>query len=159
METDQAGVLREKEMGSEKNYPNTLGLWGWIGGGRWGLERYLYILHRITGIGIFIYFILHIFVTFSRVYGKEVWESWMGFLHAPYFAAGEFLVFAAFSFHAFNGIRLILIELGFAVGKAEEPIYPYTSSISKQRPVMIVAMIITAILVAAGGADFLGLMN
>ena len=33
-----------------KGYPNRLGPWGWIGGARWGPDRYLYSLHRITGL-------------------------------------------------------------------------------------------------------------
>ena len=33
-------------MAEIKRYDNRLGLWGWLGGGRWGVERYAYILHR-----------------------------------------------------------------------------------------------------------------
>jgi len=146
-------------MAKHKEYPNNLGIIGWLGGGRWGVERYLYTLHRITGLGILFYFILHIFVTSSRVYGMDTWEKWMGFFGSPVFAIGEFLVFVAFAFHAVNGIRLILIELGFAVGKAEEPIYPYKSSLNTQRPLMVAAMIVAVILIAAGGYEFFGLTH
>jgi len=143
-------------MAEHKKYSNNLGITGWLAGGRWGIERYLYTLHRITGFGILLYFILHIFVTSSRVFGMDAWEKWMGFFKTPVFKIGEFLVFAAFAFHAVNGIRLILIELGFAVGKAEEPIYPYKSSLNVQRPLMVVLMIVAIILIAAGGYEFLG---
>ena len=34
-----------------KGRTNRLGIWGWLGGGRWGWERYLYTLHRVTGLG------------------------------------------------------------------------------------------------------------
>lgn len=146
-------------MAENKKYSNKLGLIGWIGGGRWGVERYLYTLHRITGLGMLFYFILHIFVTSTRVFGIDVWDKWMGFFKSPVFAFGEFLVYLAFAFHAVNGIRLILIELGFAVGKAEEPIYPYRSSLNTQRPLMVVAMIIVVILIAAGGYEFIGLTH
>ena len=50
-----------------------------------------------------------------------------------------------------NGIRLILIELGFAVGKAEEPTYPYRTSLNTQRPLMLIVMVLSAILILAGG--------
>jgi len=46
--------------------PNRLGMRGWAVGGRWGLERYLYTLHRVTGLALLAYFLLHIFVTSSR---------------------------------------------------------------------------------------------
>jgi len=146
-------------MAEYKKYSNRLGITGWLAGGRWGIERYLYSLHRITGLGILLYFILHIFVTSSRVFSMDAWEKWMGFFGSPIFKFGEFLIFVAFAFHAVNGIRLFLIELGFAVGKAEEPIYPYKSSLNTQRPLMVVLMIVAIVLIAAGGYEFLGLTH
>ena len=107
-------------MAVPKKYDNRLGLKGWWGGGRWGFERYMYTLHRLTGLGVLSYFVLHILVTSSRAFGSAAWEQWMGTVAGPLFRVGEFLVVLAFIFHAFNGIRLILIELGFAVGPAEE---------------------------------------
>jgi len=73
----------------------------------------------------------------------------------PLFKAGEFLVFAAFAFHALNGIRLVLVELGFAIGKPIEPVYPYRTSVNEQRPLAIGVMILAAILTIAGGIGFL----
>jgi len=66
-------------------------------------------------------------------------------------------VFAAFVYHACNGVRLVLVELGFAVGKPIEPIYPYKTSLNVQRPLLIAMMILAAIFLLAGGYDFLGL--
>lgn len=138
-----------------KGRPNRLGVWGWLGGGRWGVERYLYTLHRLTGLGILAYFLLHIFVTASRAYGQQAWESAMGLVTGPLFTLGEYLVFVAFAFHAVNGIRLFLIELGWGVGKPIEPIYPYRTSVNVQRPLAIGAMILAAIVVVLGGFGFL----
>ena len=64
-------------MAGIKRHDNRLGLWGWLGGGRWGIERYVYTLHRVTGLGILFYFILHILVTSMRVFGQEAWEATM----------------------------------------------------------------------------------
>ena len=102
-----------------KGHPNRLGIWGWLGGGRWGFERYLYTLHRLTGLGLLLYFLLHIFVTSSRAFGPEAWAASMGRVSGPLFIVGEFLVFAAFAFHACNGVRLVLVELGLAIGKPD----------------------------------------
>jgi succinate dehydrogenase / fumarate reductase cytochrome b subunit len=132
-------------------YDNHLGIAGWLGGGRWGVERYLYIIHRLAGLGILLFFLLHIFESSLRAFGPKTWEAAMATLKNPVLEVGEFLVFAAFAFHALNGIRLILIELGFAVGQAEEPAYPYRSSINTQRPLMLIVMVIAAILILAGG--------
>jgi succinate dehydrogenase / fumarate reductase cytochrome b subunit len=134
-----------------KQFDNHLGIVGWVGGGRWGLERYLYILHRLTGLAILMFFLLHIFASSVRMYGPETWAAAMVILKNPVFKLGEFFVFVAFAFHALNGIRLIFIELGLAVGKAEEPIFPYKSSLNNQKPLMLVVMVICAVLILAGG--------
>jgi succinate dehydrogenase / fumarate reductase cytochrome b subunit len=136
------------------SYDNRLGVIGWVGGGRWGIERYVYIVHRITGVGLLLFFMIHIFESSLRVFGSETWTAAMATLQHPVFKVGEIVVFIAFAFHALNGIRLIFIELGLAVGRAEEPIYPYRSSLNTQRPLLLVVMILSALLVIAGGYDF-----
>jgi succinate dehydrogenase / fumarate reductase cytochrome b subunit len=138
-----------------KKFENDLGIVGWLGGGRWGLERYLYTLHRLTGLGILLFFVLHIFASSIRMCGPESWNAAMQILKSPIPRLGEFLVFVAFVFHALNGIRLILVELGLAVGRAEEPVFPYRSSINNQRPLVIVSMVLVGILIIFGGFNAL----
>jgi len=119
-------------MAGPKRYPNRLGVKGWAIGGRWGPERYLYTLHRLTGLGILFYFLLHILVTSTRaglLGGQETWGFLMDtfeyeILGFGVFKWGELSVYAAFVFHALNGVRLIHVEIGFALGKTEEPVYP-----------------------------------
>ncbi len=142
-------------MTNHKMAANRLGIIGWAFGGRWGMERYIYTLHRLTGLGLFFYFLIHIFVTSSRLFGKEVWESVMGVVNNPLFHFGELLVYIAFCFHALNGVRLVLIEFGFAVGKPEEPIYPYRSSLNTQRPLLIIVMLAAGVCILLGGVDIL----
>jgi succinate dehydrogenase / fumarate reductase cytochrome b subunit len=138
-----------------QRHDNRLGLWGWLGGGRWGPERYAYILHRLTGLGILLYFLMHIVVTSLRARGIYLWVKG-GFLDQPMFKIGEYLVFVAFAYHALNGVRLVLVELGFAVGKPIEPVYPYKTSLNVQRPLLVVMMLLALVLIAAGGYEFLG---
>lgn len=138
-----------------KGRPNRLGIVGWLGGGRWGLERYLYTLHRVTGLGLLLYFVLHIVVTSSRAFGEQAWTRAMGAVTGPLFTLGEFLVFAAFAFHAANGVRLVLVELGVAIGRPIEPVYPYRTSVHEQRPLAIGVMVVAAVLAAVGGFGFL----
>jgi succinate dehydrogenase / fumarate reductase, cytochrome b subunit len=143
----------------QNRYKNYLGLPGWFFGGRYSVERYAYTLHRITGLAILAYFIMHIFVTGVRVNGPEQWESTMAFFHHPVFLVGEFLVFLAFIYHAVNGIRLVFVELAQFVGKPGLPSYPYTNSVIRQRPLMIAVMAVAAIVVILGGIDFYFLLK
>jgi len=135
-------------------HPNRLGIWGWLGGGRWGAERYLYTLHRVTGLGLLAYFLLHVIVTSSRAFGSSAWEAAMARVSGPVFVVGEFLVFAAFALHGLNGLRLVLVELGWAIGKPIEPVYPYRTSVDEQRPLAIGIMLLAGLLIVAGGFDF-----
>jgi succinate dehydrogenase / fumarate reductase cytochrome b subunit len=137
-------------MSDVKHHPNRLGVWGWLGGGRWGMERYLYALHRVTGLGLLSYFLLHIIVTSSRAFSPQAWDRAMGMVTGPLFKLGEYLVFVAFAFHAVNGIRLALVELGFAVGEPIEPVYPYRTSVDVQRPLALGALAVALVLVAIG---------
>jgi succinate dehydrogenase / fumarate reductase cytochrome b subunit len=118
------------------------------------MERYLYTLHRLTGLGLIFYFLLHILVTSARAFGEAAWVASMGRVTGPLFTVGEYLVFLAFAFHAANGLRLAFIELGWGVGKPFEPVYPYKTSVDFQRPLAIVALLLAALLAAAGTLDF-----
>jgi len=138
----------------KKRFKNNLGLVGWLGGGRYGAERYAYALHRISGLGILAYFIMHIFVTGSRLGGEEQWEAWMGAFSNPVFKIGEFLVFLAFAYHAVNGIRLVFVELSYMIGKPGLPSYPYNYSTLRQRPLFVAVMVIAAVVMIIGGVDF-----
>ena len=128
---------------------NFLGAGGWIWGGKYKLERYLYSLHRITGLGLILFVIIHlIMTTVFRIQGQDVWKATIALLHNPFFKFGEYLVVLAFIYHAFNGLRLILQELGFALGKPTPPIYPYRDALRKKRPLTI-AMITVVVIIAA----------
>ena len=143
----------------QNRFNNHLGLLGWLGGGRYGAERYAYALHRLTGLGILFYFLMHIFVTSARMGGPERWDSTMAFFSTPFFKVGEFLVYLAFAFHAINGLRLVCIELGYLIGKPGLPSYPYSYSTLRQRPFFVVVMVIAAVLMIIGGADFYRVMR
>lgn len=137
-----------------RRHPNRLGIYGWFGGGRWGPDRYLYTLHRVTGLGLLTYFLVHIIVTSSRALGPGAWEDSMSRVSGPAFYFGEFLVFVAFAFHAINGVRLVFAELGLGVGRPIEPIYPYRTVVDVQRPWVITVLVLTGTVVLLGALDF-----
>jgi succinate dehydrogenase / fumarate reductase cytochrome b subunit len=139
---------------ASRAHPNRLGIKGWVAGGRWGFARYMYTLHRLTGLGLLAYFVMHIFVTSTRAIGPESWERAMDVVSGPLFAFGEYLVFAAFVFHAVNGIRLGAIELGFAVGRPIEPVYPYETSVGRTMRLAKAVLMIAFVVAVWGGLDF-----
>ena len=71
----------------------------------------------------------------------------MDLLRKPWFEVGLYLVAVAFIFHALNGLRLILQEMGFLLGKPKPPIYPYQDALRKKRP-LVIAMIAVIVILA-----------
>jgi succinate dehydrogenase / fumarate reductase cytochrome b subunit len=125
-----------KATGSQSAHlPNRLGIKGWIWGGNYTLERYLYTLHRLTGLGLLLYITMHLAANGVRLGGVESWEDLMSVLGMSGFKVGEYLVMAAFVIHALNGGRLIVQHLGYTLGKPKPPIYPYVDSMRRKRPI------------------------
>lgn len=135
-----------------KNY---LGVKGWVSGGRYGIERYLYFLQRLTGIGLIVYLFLHLVETSYRLQGGATWEAVMGLFDMPIFIVLEYVVMAAFIFHALNGIRLVLEELGFFLGRPQRPVYPYQNCLQRQRPFMWVIGALVVVFLVLSFYDFM----
>ncbi len=142
-----------KQIQPRQNY---LGARGWVWAGNYKLERYLYLLHRITGLGIILFVIVHlIMTTVFRIQGQDIWEATMRILNNPWFKVGEYLVVVAFIYHALNGLRLILQELGFTLGRPVPPIYPYKDSLRKKRPLTVAFVAVIVVIAALFLLDFL----
>ena len=77
----------------------------------------------------------------------------MALFASPPFKVIEYLLFAMAVFHAMNGVRLILVELGFFLGKPKEPIYPYSTSVLRHRPLTYVVMILAVVVMVLGGSS------
>src|SRR5690349_1720541 len=137
-----------------KSYPNRLGLKGWMYAGRYSFERYLYLGHRLSGLGLLAYMVLHIVETANRMRGEEAWAGLMALFASPPFKVIEYLLFAAAVFHAMNGVRLLLTELGFFLGKPREPVYPYSTSVMRHRWLTYIIMILAGIIMLLGGSSF-----
>ena len=134
-----------KATGSQKRHlPNRLGVKGWIWGGNYKLERYLYTLHRVTGLGLLLFVTLHLVMNGFRIGGVESWEDFTSVFGMSGFKVGEYLVAAAFIFHALNGGRLMLQHLGYTLGKPKPPVYPSVDSLRRRRPIVwaMLAMIV-----------------
>lgn len=142
-----------KQIQPRQNY---LGPCGWVWAGKYKLERYLYLLHRITGLGILFFLLIHLcMTTIFRIQGQDVWEATIALLQNPWFKIGEYLVCVAFVYHALNGLRLILQELGFALGRPTPPVYPYKDALRKKRPWTIALVAVIVILALVFFYDFI----
>jgi len=104
------------------------GIRGMANPGRYGIERVAYWLMRITGLGLLFYFIGHIYETSSLLDGKAAWNSMLELTQTTEGHIFLTLVIGMCVFHTGNGIRLMIAQAGFGLGKPRRPDYPYTPS-------------------------------
>lgn len=134
---------------------NFLGLKGWAYGGRYRIERYLYTLQRLTGLGLLLYTLLHLGMNGFRLGGERAWTSLMEGFHNPVIGGLEYLVLAAFIIHGLNGLRLIFQQLGFLMARPEAPVYPFSDSLQKRRAVLYGMLGIMAVLLIVSLFDII----
>lgn len=80
-----------------------------------GIGMWAFVLHRITGIGLIFYLLMHILVISSSVSGPASFDKLLKTLTSPPFLALDLLLLAAVLFHAFNGVRILLFDTGIGI--------------------------------------------
>jgi succinate dehydrogenase / fumarate reductase, cytochrome b subunit len=134
------------------------GIRGWLNPTRYGWERVSYWLQRLTGLGLLIYFIGHVYETSSLTNGINAWNSMLQLTQT--LGGHLFLLFVigASTLHTVNGIRLIFTESGKGLGKPARPDYPYhaVSLNYKQRSGIWVAILLACIAMLYGGMVLFG---
>jgi succinate dehydrogenase / fumarate reductase cytochrome b subunit len=109
----------------------------------YSIHNVLFILHRITGVALLAYLLVHIgAVSTAMISGPESFDSVMAILTGRVFFALELALLACLTFHALNGLRLILAERGLSPAGAD--------ALVRVAVVSTLAIGIAAALVAAG---------
>ena len=86
-----------KRMSNALTYRGREGQWSWL-------------LHRLAGLGIMLFLLLHILDIWLIGLGEEVFNRFLFLYHNPVAKVFEvFLIFGVL-FHAVNGARIILID-------------------------------------------------
>jgi succinate dehydrogenase / fumarate reductase cytochrome b subunit len=78
-------------------YRGREGMWSWV-------------LHRITGVSIYFFLLVHILDTALVRISPEAYNAVIGTYKNPVMGLGETALVAAILFHALNGLRIILID-------------------------------------------------
>ena len=74
-------------------------------------SMWLYIFHRVTGVALFGYLLLHIISTALILLGPEIYEGAEAIYKNFYFRIAEIGLFGAVLAHAINGLRIITVDL------------------------------------------------
>ena len=73
-----------------------------------------WILHRISGLVLTGYIILHIYALTTLQQGEKAFNEEMALFLTPIFKLLEWFLFAFVVFHTLNGIRIVLIDFADA---------------------------------------------
>ena len=69
-----------------------------------------FFLRRLTGIALVLYLFTHMWVIGSANQGAEVFNARLNLVQTPFFKVAEVALLAAVIYHAFDGIRLLIVH-------------------------------------------------
>ncbi|MHB0886509.1 MAG: succinate dehydrogenase, cytochrome b556 subunit [Bacillota bacterium] len=76
---------------------------------------YAWLFHRITGLALVFYIILHIFVIASVNFGGGSFDATMRLLTSKPFVLIDLTLVAVVLYHSLNGLRIIFFDLGYGI--------------------------------------------
>lgn len=94
--TASSAAKRKNAIGG-RLYRGNEGMWSWV-------------LHRITGVAIFFFLLVHVLDSALLLVSPEVYNAVINAYKNPVMALGELGLVGAIVYHAFNGIRIILVD-------------------------------------------------
>ncbi|KAM9861880.1 succinate dehydrogenase, cytochrome b556 subunit [Leucobacter sp. BZR 635] len=94
---EAAPAAKKKAQRGGTLYRGNEGMWSWV-------------LHRITGVAIFFFLLVHVLDTALIRVSPEAYNAVMSAYKTPIMGLGEAALVAAIVFHAFNGLRIILVD-------------------------------------------------
>ena len=107
-----------------RNAGTRAGWWAWF-------------LQRLTGVALVGYLFLHILVISTVQAGQDAFDSVLIVLQKPFFVVLDLFLIAAVVYHALNGVRVLLFDLGIGL--------------KQQAGLFWVCMVLTTILTLVAG--------
>ena len=84
--------------------------WTWYASYRGQTGQWAQLLHRVTGLGVVLFLLLHIVDTWLIGWGPEPYDTLVAIYHLPPVRVIQVLLGGAVLFHAINGIRVTVID-------------------------------------------------
>jgi succinate dehydrogenase / fumarate reductase, cytochrome b subunit len=93
--TQPRPVIRNRGLMTAVRYRGREGMWTWI-------------LHRMTGLGILAFLIIHVVETATVIYYPDIYDAFLASYKTALFRVAELLIIFAVLYHALNGLRIIV---------------------------------------------------
>lgn len=116
-----ATEYRARSLSQGLRYKGNAGMWTWL-------------LHRVTGLGILAFLILHVIDTAAVVYWPSFYDHALDIYRSPLFRFAELVIFFSVLYHAFNGLRIIVQDF-------------WPVAMLHQRRLAVAAVALTAVLI------------
>ena len=100
-----------------------------------------FILRRISGVALVLYLFMHMWVIGSAMSGSETFDARLNLVQTPLFKVLEIALLAAVVYHAFDGLRLLIVH--------------YLNVTEYRKSLFYAAFGVAAILTIAGGVPIL----
>jgi|DewCreStandDraft_5_1066085.scaffolds.fasta_scaffold00207_68 succinate dehydrogenase / fumarate reductase cytochrome b subunit len=91
-------------------YRGREGMWAWA-------------LHRITGLGVLLFLVLHILDTALMGFGPDAYNHAVNLYRTPLFRLGEIALGAALLYHTLNGLRVIAIDFSDTAARHQRALF------------------------------------
>jgi len=88
-----------------------------VGSGLWkGVGMWAWLLFRISGLILVAYLFVHIgIISQGNLTGASVLDTLFRTFDSPFLVFLDFLLVAAVLYHGLNGVRIILMDLGYGI--------------------------------------------
>ncbi len=100
-----------------------------------------FVLRRFTGVALVLYLFTHMWVIGSAINGPEAFDARLNVVQSTFFKFAEIALLAAVVYHAFDGLRLIIVH--------------YFDVTEYRKSLFYAAFAVSVILVIAGGVPIL----
>ncbi|HET7276162.1 MAG TPA: succinate dehydrogenase, cytochrome b556 subunit [Longimicrobiaceae bacterium] len=90
-----AAVSRAALFVSALRYKGGEGMWTWI-------------LHRVTGLGVLLFLVIHVIETALIIYSPALYDETLMLYKNAFFRFAELLIFFSVLYHAVNGLRIVI---------------------------------------------------
>ncbi len=100
-----------------------------------------FFLRRLTGVALVFYLFVHMWVIGSVNSGPEAFDARLAMVQTPFFKLLEIGLLAAVVYHAFDGIRLLIVH--------------YWNVTEYRKSLFYAAFAVSALLTVAGGIPIL----
>lgn len=109
---------------------------------RGGVGQWAWILHRVSGVGVLLFLVLHIIDVFTVAFGPSLFNKLLFIYHHWAFKPFVILLIFGVIYHALNGLRLVMFDIWPRTALAQRQLWYGATAISLGVTLVSIVMMI-----------------